>query len=43
MSKDHPTIDRREFIIGMGAGALSLAGSAAFPGSRTRRAGAAHC
>jgi peptide/nickel transport system substrate-binding protein len=32
MSKDHPTIDRREFIVGLGAGALSLAGAAAFPG-----------
>ena len=32
MSKEHPTIDRREFIIGLGAGALCLAGSATFPG-----------
>jgi peptide/nickel transport system substrate-binding protein len=32
MSKDHPTIDRREFIVALGAGALTLAGSAAFPG-----------
>ncbi|MEO8739116.1 MAG: ABC transporter substrate-binding protein [Casimicrobiaceae bacterium] len=32
MSKEHPTIDRRQFIVGLGAGALSLAGSAVFPG-----------
>jgi peptide/nickel transport system substrate-binding protein len=32
MSKPHSTIDRREFIIGIGAGALGLVGSAALPG-----------
>jgi len=31
MSKDHQTLDRREFVLRMGVAALTLAGSAAFP------------
>src|SRR5689334_23612279 len=33
MSKDHQTLDRREFVLRTGAAALTLAGSAAFASS----------